>query len=164
MSYTIRDSAIRELVALLKAYAWTAVTSPDVYRGRQVFDPDTEPPPLITVLPRIEESFRNDYGMFENSMPVDLICLAAIGVQNPSELGEAILGEMILAVYGKEGTDAGGDPEKSGGMTNTYVDDVLYRSGGIDAYPDDIGQQILHVGITVVFKYTTNAGDPFSNT
>lgn len=158
----IRELIIRELKELFEAYTFESIASPTIYRGRQIFDPDSEPPPLITILPRVEESTR-EYGMAENAMPIDIICLARMGTQNPSELGEAILGELLLCVFGKNEPDADGDPVKVGGMTDTYVDDVSYRSGGIDAYPDEAGQSILHVGITVIIKYTTNLGDPYSH-
>ena len=159
MSDTIRESIIQELVDLIEAYTFTAVSSPGVYRGRQVFDPDTEPPPIITVLPRSEENQNTDYGMHDLTMPVDIICLERMVDQNPSELGEAILGELIRCVFGYEAAG----PTKVGGMSATYADEVVYRSGGIDAYPDELGQQILHVGITIDIRYQTNAGDPYSN-
>jgi len=158
MADTIRESIIADLAALFDAFSFASVTSPDVYRGRQVFDPDTETPPLITILPRPEEN-DNGYGDHKLTFSVDIICLERMAGQNPSELGEAILGEMIKCVFGYE--TAG--PTKVGGMTNTYADTVVYKSGGIDSYPDELGQQILHVGITVEINYTTNAGDPYNN-
>jgi hypothetical protein len=159
----IRELIVRELVELFEAYTFESMTTPAVYRGRQIFDPETEPPPLVTILPRVEDSQRSEYGLSEQAMRVDVIALARMAGENPSELGEQILAELVLCVFGKAGTDADGDPEKLGGMSDTYADDVFYLSGGIDAYPDELGQQILHVGITVKIKYQTNIGDPFSN-
>ncbi len=159
MSATIRESIIAELTDLLEDCAWTSVTAPSVHRGRQVFDPDTEPPPIITVLPRSEENQNTDYGMHDLTMRVDIICLERMSGQNPSELGEAILGEMIRSVFGYEAAG----PTRVGGMTDTHADQIIYRSGGIDAYPDELGQQILHVGISIDIRYQTNAGDPYSN-
>lgn len=162
MADTIREKIIDELADLYDAFAFSAITNPAVYRGRQVFDSDTEPPPLITILPRVEQNEASDYGMHEMTMPVDVICLARMGTSNPSTLGEAILGELIKCAFGMQGLVAG-KVVKVGGMTTTYMDSMRYSSGGIDAYPDELGQQILHVGITVDIRYQTNAGNPYSN-
>lgn len=163
MDYTIRRKIIQELYELFDEYLFESITDPVCYRGRQVFDIETETPPLITILPRIEEAQVNEYAMQECRMPVDVICLARIGTENPSDLGEAILGELISCTFGKETEGVDGDPEKHGGLTDTYADMVTYRTGGIDMYPDELGQQILHVGITVVIRYQTNIGNPYSN-
>lgn len=159
----IRELIVRELVELFEAFTFESMDEPAVYRGRQIFDPESEPPPLVTILPRVEDSQRGEYGASEQAMRVDVIALVRMAGENPSELGERILSELILAAFGKAGEDADGAPEKIGGMSDTYADDVFYLSGGIDAYPDELGQQILHVGITIKIKYQTNIGDPFSN-
>jgi len=164
MELTIRAKIIAEMVALFEAFTFESIASrqPTIYRGVQRFDPDVDPPPIITILPRVEENQRTDYGMDERTMPVDIICLERIVEQNPSDLGEAILGELIACVFGKE-TEENGAAVKHGGLTNDYADDVRYRSGGIDQYPDEPGQPLLHVGITVEVRYQTNAGDPYTN-
>lgn len=159
---TIRELIIREIKDLYENFTFESIESPTIYRGRQVFDPDTETPPLITILPRTEESIK-EYGMSEQGMPIDIVCLARMGTENPSELGEEILGELILCVFGKNNPDVDGDPAKAGGLTLTYADSLDYRSGGIDQYPDEAGQAILHVGITVFIKYSTDMGDPYSH-
>jgi hypothetical protein len=163
MEKSIRAKIIAELSDLIEGYTFESLSSrqPKVYRGVQRFDPDIDPPPLITILPRIEENQRTDYGMDEKTMPVDIICLERIESQNPSDLGEDILAELIACVFGKE-TTVDGSPVKLGGMSADYIDDIIYRTGGIDAYPDDLSQPMLHVGITVSIKYQTNAGDPFN--
>jgi hypothetical protein len=164
MDLTIRAEIIQELFDLFEAFSFDAFggTQPTIYRGVQRFDPDNDPPPLITILPKVEEAQRTDYGMDEMVMPVDIICLARLDTENPSDLGEDIKGELIACVFGKETTVAG-SPVKSGGLTTDYADDVRYRSGGIDQYPSDLDQPILHVGITITVRYQTNAGDPYSN-
>lgn len=162
MSDTIREKIIKELVDLVENFSFESIVSPDVYRGRLIFDPDSEPPPLVIVLPRPEDVSSEDYGMTTCVMPVDVICLARMGDSNPSELGEKILGELIAVCFGKQ-TSVDGQAVRLGGMSETYADEIHYRSGGIDAYPDQLDQQILHVGITISIKYQTNIGDPYTN-
>lgn len=161
MTDTIRKKIIDELAGLFSAYTFTSVAGMDVYRGRQVFDPDTEPPPLVTILPRVEQNANTDYGIHDLAMPVDIICLARMGTSNPNNLGEAILGELIKCTFGIQ-TTVGGVITQLGGMTDTYADAVVYKSGGIDAYPDEMGQQIIHVGISIEIRYQTKAGNPYA--
>jgi len=162
MEYTIREKIIKELYDLYDEFVFESISDPTLHRGRQIFDVNIEPPPIIAILPRIEEGIPADYGMQDLKMPVDIICLAQIGEENPSELGEAILGELIACAFGKETEGADGRPEKYGGLTDTYADSIMYRTGGIDAYPDELGQQVLHVGITVDIRYQIKAGNPYS--
>jgi hypothetical protein len=161
MDKTIREKIIYEITALFEGYTFVSITNPAVYRGWQVFDPDVKPPPLVALQPRVEECNRTDYGADERTMPVDIICLERIVDQNPSELGEAILGELIACVFGKA-VEEDGAIIKLGGMSTDLADDVVYRTGGIDQYPDQLGEAILHVGITVSVRYTTLAGDPYN--
>jgi hypothetical protein len=163
MNLTIREKIIRELVDVLNGFTWESISAPKVYRGRQIFNPDTELPPIITILPRAEDGAQTDFGTDDKTMLIDAICLERMNGQNPSELGEAILGELTAAVFGKEVDGSDGDPEKFGGMSTTYADAVSYVGGGVDRYPDELGQQILHVGITIRVKYQTNAGDPYNH-
>jgi hypothetical protein len=164
MDLTIRAEIIQELFDLFESFSFDALggTQPKVHRGVQRFDPDMDPPPLITILPKVEEAQRTDYAKTVAVMPVDIICLQRISGENPSDLGEAILGELIACVFGKE-IEQGGKKVKSGGLSTDYADDVWYRTGGIDQYPSELDQPLLHVGITVMVKYQTNAGDPYSN-
>ncbi len=164
MTDTIREKIIDELADLYTAFSFTSMTGTvGIYRGRSVFDADDDPPPLVTILPRVENNENSNYGMHEMTMPVDIICLAPLGSSNPSVLGEAVLGDLIKCAFGVQGVDKDGDIAKVGGMTTTYMDSMHYRSGGIDAYPDELGQEILRVGITVDIRYQTNAGNPYSN-
>jgi hypothetical protein len=162
MEDTIREKIIQEIFDLYDEFTFESVTNPTIHRGRQIFDPESEPPPIITILPRIEESVSTPYGMSGQSMPVDIICLERVGTNNPSELGEKILGELIACFAGVPSTSAGSHV-KTGGLSTDYADGFVYRSGGIDAYPDELGHAILHIGITVIVKYQTLAGDPYNN-
>lgn len=228
MADTIREKIIAQLKGLFDAFDFAAVTAPGIYRGRQAFDPDSEPPPIVTILPRSESSEKNDYGMADCDMAVDVICLANIGENNPSELGEAILGELIScsaamneayrvtlsfasagyvnAVAGDIGKRVAGttsgdtgnliaydnatkqwtiDPDGPGdtfdaveactitsgtgagtlaaiGEQIKYIDGIEYRSGGIDEYPDQAGQQIIRVGITIGIRYQFSNGNPYT--
>lgn len=163
LELTIRDKIIRELVETLESYTWESMEGPAVHKGRRIFDPTIDPPPLITVLPRQEENALDQYGDNSLAMVVDLVCMDRLAGQNPSELGEAILGEAVIAVFGKERLGNDGKPEKYGGLTTTWADSVYYRTGGIDAYPDELGEEILKVGITIIITYQTNKGDPYNN-
>jgi len=163
MPDTIRELIIREMTALFEAYSFESIALPSVYRGRQVFDPDTERPPIITILARPETSTRTVYSTDKKVMPVNVICLEHVGVQNPSVLGEKILGELIACAFGID-TFAGGVWTKTGGMTQTYADDSVYTSGGIVDYPDESGQQMIRVDIIVTVTYQTRPGDPYNQT
>lgn len=163
MSLTIRDSAIRELVTLLGAFSWTSITDPTVDKGRLIADPDVAPPPRIFVLPGIEQNEAGPYAKHDITMPVEVYVTEAIGTQNPDELGQAVLGELIKCVIGVETTGDGGAIEKSGGMSTTYADSVRYLDGGVTAYPASLGAHILVIAATFEFKYQTNYGDPYTN-
>ena len=163
MSLTIRDKIIRELVTLLEGFSWTAIPAPTVDKGRLIADPDAAPPPRIFVLPGIERNDAGPYAKHDLTLPVEVFATAVIGAQNPDELCQAVLGELILCVIGKEAADAGGRPIKSGGMSDAHADSVRYLDGGAAAYPATLGTQILTIAATFEIAYQTNYGDPYTN-
>ena len=148
ISKTIRERIIAEMKGLFEAFDFQHLTSPAIYRGRQIFDPDTEGPPLITILPRRDAAEKTPYNKHSISMGLDIIALERIGSANPSVLGEKIHGELIECAFQ---------------LSDDWANGITYRSGGIDMYPDELGQQILHVGITVVVAYETRTGNPDKN-
>lgn len=150
MADTLREKIIKHIVATLGDYGtFVAIPSPVVSRGQQLFDPDVDPLPVIAVLPGVEEAERTRYGTTHCTMPVDISCLISLGDNNPSELGEAVLGELITAALSSLPSDA---------------EDMAYSSGGIESYPDQMGQAVLSVGITINVQYETDTGDPYNLT
>ena len=119
------------------------------FRGQELFDPDVDPLPVITVMPGVEEAERSRYGSTLCTMPVDISCLISFGENNPSELGEAVLGELITATLSSLPADA---------------EDMEYAGGGILEYPDQMGQRTLTAGIVINVKYETDIGDPYNLT
>ena len=150
MADTIREKIIKHVLATLAGYvSFVSIPSPGVSRGRQVFDPDVDPLPVIAVLPGIEEAARTRYGTTHCIMPIDISCLISLDENNPSELGEAVLGELITAALSSLPGDA---------------EDLSYTGGGIGSYPDQLGQAVLSVGITIDVQYETDIGDPYNLT
>ena len=150
MADTLREKIIAEIMTALAGYgSFAAIPSPVFSRGRQLFDPDCDPLPVVAVLPGVEEAERTRYGTTHCTMPVDISCLISIGDNNPSELGEAVLGELIAAALSSLPSDA---------------EDMAYSSGGIESYPDQMGQAVLSVGITINVQYETDNGDPYNLT
>ena len=148
MADTIREGIISEVVTGLTNFAsFVALDDPSIHRGVIFFDPNDDPPPLIAILPRPESSEQMLYGADLKTMQIDFSALVPIGDANPSELGESVLGELIAAVFAA-------DP--------TNVQNMIYRSGGVDEYPEGKGADVMTVGITVDFVYGTEIGDPYT--
>ena len=147
MTDTIREKVILGIIANLEAGTYVELHGAQVFRGRQLFDPDTEDLPLIAVLPRMEDAERTQYGATRCRMPVDVSCLVRIGAANVSILAEAALGELIKAALASLPADA---------------DDMIYTGGGVEQYPDLLGQVVLMVGITIRVEYQFNSGDPYN--
>lgn len=147
MADTIREGIISAMVALVEGFTFASITNPDIFRGILAFDPDVDPPPLITIIPRPESSERSQYGADTKTMQIDFSAFVNLGGANPSELGEAVLGELIAAVFSSMPTN---------------ISDIIYRSGGIDEYPDGAGSDTITVGITVDVVYETITGNPYT--
>ena len=147
MTDTIREGIIQAIVTNLEGGTYTILDDAVVYRGRQLFDPDTEELPLITVLPRLEDAERTQYGTSLCRMPIDISCLVRIDGRNVSTLAESALGELIKSAMSSLPSDA---------------DDVTYTGGGVEQYPDVMGQKVLMVGITIRVEYQFNSGDPYN--
>ncbi len=153
---TIRERVIREVVTLLEAMPgelaglqdWRAVT-----RGRVDYDP--EELPLINILPGMDASTRLQFGKSTMRMDVSVQALfptalpAVAANATASEVGEAILGALILSVLaGSVGLDA-------------LVDDIAYTSGGINEYPADT-EQVTVVEAVFSITYRIARGDPYN--
>ena len=148
MADTIRETIISAVVGGLTGYAsFSALGSPSVYRGKLFFDNDDDPPPVITVVPRPESSEQAQYGGDKKTMSIDFTAIVPLGSANPSVVGESVLGELVLAVFSIEPTN---------------VQNMIYRSGGVDEYPKSKREDFVQVGITVDFVYSTEIGNPYA--
>lgn len=149
MADSRRELIIREIKTAMDSYSFVNLTGAAVVRGQINFDASIESLPQIAILPQPEEATRDDYGHSICIMPVDVSCLIELGDNNASELGEAVLGELIQAVLS---------------ISSAYADDVVYVSGGVADYPNQLGQKVLAVGITVAVEYRFDIGNPYQST
>ncbi len=148
MADTIREKIIAAIENTLENYgSWTVIPTPNIFRGREYYDSNVEPPPVISILPQVEAAERTSYGKTQCEMPVSIACVLPLGRNdNPSEVGEAALGELIAAMFSSTPTDA---------------EDFYYSGGGIGDYPEDSLQKMLNIGISVTVVYETDIGDPY---
>lgn len=147
MADTIREQIIQDLVESLQGGAFTTLAGMTVYRGQLLFQEQIEALPVICVFVASEEAATNEYGGSNCSMAIGFTALVEIGDANPGMLGEAVLGELITAAFRAW-------PEHA-----THMD----YSGSDITIPDELGQKVLAVGITVSITYRFNFGDPYSN-
>jgi hypothetical protein len=149
MPDTIREQIIQSIMTAMGAYSFTTMTAPTMFRGQIYFDVTVDALPIISVLPQAEDAARENYYFSVCQMPVDILCLVSLGDNNPSELGEAVHGELIEAVMTTDNADA---------------DDIQYQGGGVTEYPDQLGQKVLSVAIRVVVEYRFDLGNPYQST
>ena len=143
---TIREQIIQDLVESLKGGTFTTLAGVTVWRGQLLFQEQIETLPVIVVFVASEEAATNEYGGSNCSMAVGLTALIAIGAADPSVLGESVLGELITAALRVR-------PEHATHMDYTGSDITI---------PDELGQKVLAVGITVSVNYRFNFGDPYT--
>lgn len=146
MADSIRELIIQEIAAEMGAYAFVNLSGVTVIRGRVNYDANIDSLPQISILPRPEEATRDDYGNSVCLMPVNIHCLVALEDYNASELGEAVLAEMIRSVMSIDSSNA---------------NDIAYVSGGVEDYPNQLGQKVLEVGIVVAVEYRFEIGNPY---
>lgn len=149
MADSRRELIIREIKAAMDGYSFADLAGASVVRGQINFDANIESLPQVAILPQPEDATRDDYGHSVCIMPVDISCLIELGDNNASELGEAVLGELIQAVLS---------------INSAYADDVVYVNGGVADYPNRLGQKVLAVGITVAVEYRFDIGNPYQQT
>lgn len=150
MADTIRETIIKAIKTAMESYGFVALAGATVYRGQIYFDINLGDMPILTIIPLEEDAARDNYEKMVCQMPVDISCLVALGDANPSELGETVLGELIAAAMTISVT--------------APADDVVYISGGVTEYPDQMGQKALSVGIRVAVEYRTDIGNPYQST
>lgn len=142
---TIRELIIQELANQLELA--TIGDYGQVYRGRTYFTPDELP--VMAVLPAAETAERS-YGEQNCTMPVALHVVQVLGNNDPSTLGETILGDMIQATVGNRDKIS-------------YISDLRYTGGGVEDYPDREDQALVVV-LNLEVDYNTNIGDPYTQT
>lgn len=149
MPDTIREQIIAATVTRLQtirtASGYKTNMGLNVQRAALHF-PDSTLPGL-SVLPRIEESERQ-YGLQVSTMPVEVLGLVAHGNTNPSVIAEQMHGDMIKCLLSQPKLSA-------------LMDDIEYKGGGTDEYPDS-SDTATAVTVIVNIKYTTKIGDPYS--
>lgn len=131
---------LTHLEAVLTAATWPSLgPTVGVYRGMLFFDGDINRVPLIAIVPSIAEAEPGAwYGVTAQSMVVDISAVRRIAPdENPSEIGESILGELIKTVFSNVPIGA---------------TDIVYQGGGVDQYPE-FTHDLLTVGISVGIQW-----------
>lgn len=141
MSDTIRERIIAALIPRLgeitPARAYHQALGSHVIRAR--VDVDPEECPCVVLLPRPEEVTRQ-YGADVHVMEVDIEAVAVFGADNPSEVAEQMLGDVVECVTARKwilGYASGGPAEIEAGdkltgatpETAAVVDAVELNSG-----------------------------------
>lgn len=141
---TCIDQILTHIASVLTHYAWAAVIDPQVIRGGWRFDADVDQVPLVVIIPNKPEAARTAYGLESQRMRVDVSTVVRVGEdENPSERGEAILGEMIAAAFSNV----------PGGASA-----FEYQGGGVDQYPE-FTVDLMTVGITIAVGWEVNPGN-----
>jgi hypothetical protein len=148
MADTIRETIINAIkTGLTNNGSYEAIApSPTVVRGFLVFDASVYPLPVISIMPGIEDAQREEYGVSVNTMEIDIWCSIMTGQDEMSEIGEAILGELVKAFWAS---------------VPTGIRDYSYTGGG-PSYPDGIAQKVLMTLASFNVVYETDLGDPYN--
>ncbi len=102
--------------------------------------------PVITFFPGLDEEVSFVYGKVRQTMSIIARGYMLYGSENPSVMGEKILGDFIQALTGLD-------------WTAGLADEINYQGGGIESYPTEEHPAVVaicQVGIT----YKTVNGDP----
>lgn len=149
MSLTIREKIIRQFMTRLSAIFVSNGYGTDigarVIRARRSID-DKELP--VSVLWPGPETAKEIYDVTQCSMTIRVEGLAVFGSENPSEVSERILGDLIRCVMSRTWIR---DPE--------LVTGISYTGGGAETYPEE---EEISVGAFAEFlvTYEMNLGSP----
>lgn len=152
MTDTIREKIIASIEAALGDIRTASGYNTDagrlVKRGIRIADKDDLP--ALSLLPMTDV---NDpiYGKGFLSMRCRVDGAIKFTSQNPSKVGEALLGDMVYRMTNRTLTAVHGG----------YADKIQYVEGGIEDYPES-GQYSVAVYATFELKYKTNLGDPYN--
>lgn len=105
MTTTIREqiiTAVKTKVAEIRtANGYNTDCGADVLRAIKLVDPERLP--LSAIWPQSEEA-TSEYGKVVCIMPIRVECMLAFGINNPSEMAEKMLGDMLENIFGAEWT------------------------------------------------------------
>lgn len=165
MADTVRKRLIDLVETRLNNFSFTtfkkkedgSIVQPDTHKGRIVFD-DTEPLPLIALIPSTDDSKVNEYGNNAKTMPLTIaaiISLTKAEIKDAYNITEAILGELEKALFDD------GALQLSIGL-ETYDFAFQYLGGGVADYPDELGPAVVTIGISSQILFETDIGDPYN--
>jgi len=159
MTKTIRHQLIDEMQERLENYSWSDI-DPQVFAGRTIFDPTSDPLPVITVVAGLEDSERTRYGSDRRTIPMDISALVSLeDGADVTEVAEPIFGELHKAVFN------GGELALTFGEgVDERIDyfPIEYRRGGIVDYPGAPGPAIITIVVSVAVSLETVTGDPYN--
>jgi len=137
-----RQTILEKLRDRLESHSWQTF-GPTVFVGRTIFDPDSDPLPVLTIVPGLESSERTRYGADRIDMPCEVSALVSLkDGRDVTELCEPIFAEIKQALFapGQIEVESGDDPQ--------YVS-ITYVGGGIADYPGEIGPAIVTIVVQV---------------
>jgi len=141
---TCIEQILTHMASVLEHYSWAEVVDPQVIRGNWRFDADVDQVPLVVIIPNKAEAARTAYALESQRLLVDISTVVRVGADdNSSEVGEAILGELIAASFSNV----------PGGASA-----FEYQGGGVDQYPE-MTVNLMTVGITIAVGWEVNPGN-----
>ncbi len=141
-----RQTILEKLRDRLEAHSWEAF-APTVFVGRTIFDPDSDPLPVLTIVPGLETSEPTRYGADRIDMPCDVSALVSLkDGQEVTELCEPIFAEIKSALFGP------GQIEIASGEDPQYVS-ITYAGGGIADYPSEIGPSTVTIVVQARLRF-----------
>lgn len=156
---TVRERIINALADRLEAYDWQQ-WQPEIFTGRNMFDPEADALPVLTIIPSAEEAEQTRYGTDLVTMQIDVSGLVSLPDEKTvSEDCEPVFGEIRKACF-DGGTIDLTFGEGADEITNYYK--LQYTGGGIIDYPSELGPAIVTIGVTLAITYETNIGDPYN--
>lgn len=153
MADSIRTQLVEAIQSRLYSYAWGSFAPAGVYLGRSIFDTDSDPLPLITIVPGVEDSEVSRYGTDLRIMPVDISAIISLDDgADVTAVCEPIYAEVHKAVFND------GNQIQIG---SDYFS-IEFRGGGIVEYPAETGPAVVTVGVSLEITYETAIGDPYN--
>ncbi len=148
MADTIREQIIKAILAQLALIRTAGGYNTDigVKVRRAAIEIPVEDMPVTNMFPFTETSRRDTYGKQSCDMLVQVRVYQVYGEDNPNEVGEPVLGDVVKCM---------------GGLARTLPDDVEYTGGGIPEYPGPEDKSFETV-VEFRIKYRTLIGNPYA--
>ena len=134
------------LEEILTNAVWQTIKEPSIFTGLSLWDPENQPLPVITILPRIEKALGKRYGKVQVELPVEITALVPLDKGQSAMIGVVVAEEIAMHIFRAKEHNWGEFPES--------LDDIDYSDGGIIDYPDELNPQMVSCGITINVKYT----------